>query len=371
MKIFLLGGPNIGPYHFARFAELAKLAPSFSYVKIPAGDVYRPWQNDTQEPSFNILQIAHLFDVWRFLTYQKPDILMTAGYNNNSLLAAGFWAKFNGIPFIVLNDSTWLDKGRSSIKEWGKALLVKNLYAASFVSGARAADYVVSLGIRKELIWFGVDVVDNAHFANSNIAAIPDLLLPDKYFLCTARLSQEKNIDGLLRAFDLYRGMGNDWHLVITGTGPLENKLINSVPEKLRSAVLWTGWGRYDSLPYMYQRASCFILPSISEPWGLVVNEAMAAGLPVLVSDKCGCVPDLCQNNVNGFTFDPYDYQELAEKMALISSGRLDTVKMGEASRQIIASYTPQKWAATIMDMCDTIMELKTSNRPLLRSFFL
>jgi 1,2-diacylglycerol 3-alpha-glucosyltransferase len=371
MKILLLGGPNIGPYHFARFSELARLEPNFSYVKIPAGDVYRPWQNDTQAPSFNILQITHLRDAWRFLTYQKPDILITVGYANNSLLLAAFWAKLNSIPCVLINESTWEDKSRVLVKELGKRLLISNLYDACFVTGSRAAEYAISLGLKKDFVWYGAGVVDNIHFANSNIAIAPDLLLPEKYFFCAARLSQEKNIDDLLRAFDLYRGMGGKWQLVISGTGPLENELISAISEKLQSSVLWTGWGCYDSLPYIYQKASCFILPSISEPWGLVVNEAMAAGLPVLVSEKCGCAPDLCQNNVNGFTFDPYDIQAMAEKMALISSGRLDTVKMGEASRQIIASYTPQKWAATIMDMCGKIMNLKTRTRSALRSFSL
>ena len=80
------------------------------------------------------------------------------------------------------------------------------------------------------------------------------------------------------------------------------------------------GFKQYDELPIYYGLAGAFIHASTTEQWGLVVNEAMAAGLPVIVSERCGCAPDLVENGRNGFTFDPYDVDALTHlmlKMAL------------------------------------------------------
>jgi glycosyltransferase involved in cell wall biosynthesis len=83
--------------------------------------------------------------------------------------------------------------------------------------------------------------------------------------------------------------------------------------------VLFPGFRKGKELGTYYGLASCFILPSLQEQWGLVVNEAMAAGLPVLVSQTSGCAPDLVQEGVNGFTFDPTNPMQLAELMEKIA----------------------------------------------------
>jgi glycosyltransferase involved in cell wall biosynthesis len=82
--------------------------------------------------------------------------------------------------------------------------------------------------------------------------------------------------------------------------------------------VHFFGFIQYDELPYFYNHAKALILPSWSDQWGLVVNEAMACGLPVLVSEKCGCAPDLVVNGKNGFTFDPNDPEEFLKGMEKI-----------------------------------------------------
>ena len=86
------------------------------------------------------------------------------------------------------------------------------------------------------------------------------------------------------------------------------------------------------------------------EQWGLVVNEAMAAGLPALVSNRCGCAPDLVEEGRNGFTFDPYDAEELARLMLRVSSMSEDgRAAMGQASREIISRWTPETFATNLM----------------------
>src|SRR6185503_4794941 len=82
--------------------------------------------------------------------------------------------------------------------------------------------------------------------------------------------------------------------------------------------------------------------------WGLVVNEAMASGLPVLVSDRCGCASDLVVNGRNGFIFDPFDVGAMSEFMLRMSGSVIDLAAMGAASRQIIANWSPATWAENL-----------------------
>jgi len=89
----------------------------------------------------------------------------------------------------------------------------------------------------------------------------------------------------------------------------------------------------------------------------LVVNEAMAAGLPVLVSRRCGCYPDLIKEGINGFSFDPFDNDELFNRMKEIVDGKHDLTKMGRASVDIIKDYTPQKAAKVIVDTIKFVID--------------
>jgi glycosyltransferase involved in cell wall biosynthesis len=126
--------------------------------------------------------------------------------------------------------------------------------------------------------------------------------------------------------------------------------------------VVFAGFQQVDAVPAYYGLASCLVLPSISETWGLVVNEAMAAGLPVLVSQRCGCVPELVQPGVNGYVCDPLDTEGLARLLGVMSSDTVDAGKMGEASRQIVAQYTPETWAQTLANCIERTLACKRGN---------
>ena len=103
------------------------------------------------------------------------------------------------------------------------------------------------------------------------------------------------------------------------------------------------GFKQYDELPVYYALAKTFVHPSTTEQWGLVVNEAVASGLPVIVSDRCGCVPELV--NGNGFTFDPFDEQELVERLSQMASLSDDERKsLSDASYGISANFAPKRF---------------------------
>jgi glycosyltransferase involved in cell wall biosynthesis len=117
----------------------------------------------------------------------------------------------------------------------------------------------------------------------------------------------------------------------------------------LSGRIEFAGFRQYPDLPECYARAGALVLPSWSDQWGLVVNEAMATGLPVLVSRHCGCAPDLVQEGRNGFAFDPHNLDELKNCLTRIAKmGTADWQAMGRASREIIAAYSPESFAQAL-----------------------
>ncbi len=206
-------------------------------------------------------------------------------------------------------------------------------------------------------IWEPYDVVDNDYFSRmaagvrTNRKAWRERLqLPERYFLYVGRLSQEKNLIRLLDAYRHYRTKRPEgWGLVLVGDGSQRVELEDFATANGIRNVLWCGFRQIDELPAYYALSDCFILPSTSEPWGLVVNEAMACGLPVLVSSRCGCVPELVYEEENGFSFDPYDTMALAgllERVASLDEPRRQV--MGAVSQKIISQYTPRVWAENL-----------------------
>jgi glycosyltransferase involved in cell wall biosynthesis len=122
--------------------------------------------------------------------------------------------------------------------------------------------------------------------------------------------------------------------------------------------VLLPGFKQYPDLPAYYGLASAFIHASTTEQWGLVVNEAMASGLPVLVSNRCGCAQDLVREGVNGFTFDPYNVEEMANVMLrLTETPKHRLTEMGDASRQLISAWGPERFARGLHDAAETALK--------------
>jgi glycosyltransferase involved in cell wall biosynthesis len=112
-------------------------------------------------------------------------------------------------------------------------------------------------------------------------------------------------------------------------------------------------------LPVFYGLADAFVHVSTTEQWGLVVNEAMASGLPVMVSNRCGCVYDLIREEYNGFAFDPYDVEQLARLMLRVAEMEdEERSRMGDASRRIIADWGPDRFARGLKEAIECAMRV-------------
>jgi glycosyltransferase involved in cell wall biosynthesis len=184
-------------------------------------------------------------------------------------------------------------------------------------------------------------VVDNAHFEKGQAQKEARPVL-----LCVARFAPEKNLATLISAFvksELVQG----WTLKLVGGGPLKEELQNQAAG--HPSVVFADWLSYAELPDLYASASFFILPSSFEPWGLVVNEAMSAGLPVVLSEECGCRPDLLGAD-NGFSFEAGNEKALIAVLNRISKLEPAALEaMGAASRQRIQSFSTRTWSQSFL----------------------
>ena len=355
---------NFGPYHFARARALARHVDLCS-IQFASTEALYGWSRLDTDLTLRTVcgGVYESTAAWRIavglrreLCAASPSVLLIPGYSAPAALAAALWGRLHGCRNILMSDSTALDHPRDRSKEWAKRLLVSNFFDAAIVSGCRAAAYVQRLGIPAGRVAYAYDVIDNDHFAASVEAArkgfTPDSLgLPCPAFLFVGRLAPEKNVAVLLEAFAAYRGAGGSWSLMLVGRGPLDNEL-RAIAASLGcgEAVRFYGYRHYQSILPFYAFAGALVLPSVSEAWGLVVNEAMASGLPVIVSNRCGCVNDLVEPGRNGFVFDPANPAELAGLMAGIE--RMDSAvrsRFGRRSREIIANYSLDTWTSSVL----------------------
>jgi glycosyltransferase involved in cell wall biosynthesis len=202
-------------------------------------------------------------------------------------------------------------------------------------------------------IFLGYDVVDNSHFregaakARSGAASERARLgLPPKYFLCVCRFEEKKNLGTVVRSYARYRLRSKrPWSLVIVGDGLLRPEIEAETAQLgLCGSVLFPGAISYEAIPAYYGLAGCFVHASTTEQWGLVVNEAMAAGLPLLVSERCGCAPELVRSGENGYLFNPGDPDGLAELMVRISENSERAAQFAGAGEAIIAQWGPERF---------------------------
>jgi len=293
---------------------------------------------------------------WSALEQTNPDVVAVNGWNNFGSLITADCCVRRAIPMIVMSESARQDEPRTWWKEMIKRRIV-DLYSAALVGGNRHVVYLVELGMPCERIFVGYDVVDNEYFrqraeeVRSQKSEVREKYrLPENYFLASARFIEKKNLPRLIRAYAEYREKPEltgsaPWDLVLLGDGPLRETLNSQLSTlNLHANVHLPGFKRYDELPVYYALAKAFVHASTTEQWGLVVNEAVASGLPVIVSDRCGCVPELV--NGNGFTFDPFNEQQLAElllRLALLPDD--ERKSLGDASCKIAANFAPDRFA--------------------------
>lgn len=282
----------------------------------------------------------------------KPDVVNITGYYDLAFWVVLFYCKIVGIKTILSNESTAGDHQRKGLKEQIKAFFVRQ-FDGFFNFGSLSAQYMLDLGAKPEQLLVNKNCVDN-----KSIRAIYDkakisraekqvqLGLPKKNFIFVGRLIPFKNLPLLLNAFyEASNKAKADWGLILLGEGEQKTELEKIISDNHFKGITFLPSVGWREVPTYLALSDVLVLPSYSEPWGLVVNEAMACGMPVIVSEKCGCAPDLVQNGKNGITINPYESKSLTDALLTFMDNPGEIERMGQCSEKIIEEYTPEKVA--------------------------
>lgn len=268
------------------------------------------------------------------------------------------WAKKNKKKFIMFDDAKPSQFKRNFLVQGVKNIITKQSDFLWLPSNEYDNEYTELLN-GKVPFFYGYDCVNNDLFKVSS-----KRVFNNNRIICVGRLVPIKNIDKLLRAWQQIELKGIDWKLSIIGKGPDYETLINlSAFLKLQN-VEFLGTVNNNDIPAHFYNSDVFILPSLSETWGLVVNEAMAAGLPVLLSNKVNAAHTLLHDGVNGFSFDPCDEDSMAETiLKYISLDFVHKKNMSAKSLSIISEMSYEKMGIQLEEALTQVM-LSTFKSP-------
>ncbi len=399
-----------GPYHYARVAALQKLAGAGKVHAIELANQTSWYDWNRAEEKVDLITLCPGAVVENLTFWQvfcrarrkfaelKLQVCILPSYSPKQSLAALLAAKSLGIRTVMMNESH-----AGTARAAGLAALVKRqlvgLFDAALVGGAPQKRYFNALGLAQEKIFIGYDAVDNDFFAqrteevrSQKSEVRTQYQLPEHYFLSLGRFVAKKNLPVLIRAYRkcLDSDRNNQTHLVMVGSGAEEPKLralcqelklpvydktaVESGKRKAEGrneppGVHFYGFRQIEENPVFYALADAFILPSLHEEWGLVVNEAMASGLPVVVSKTAGCAEDLLKLGrlpvpvqlsanlngrlsrlagrirQNGFVFSPKSIESLADALIFLAGAPGIRQQMGKASRECVSQFSCENFA--------------------------
>ena len=287
----------------------------------------------------------------------RPDVIVVSGYFLTTYWAVLIYGLMRRIPVVVTIDSTLNDRHQGKVKVVLKRLFCRFVDGA-LVYGERAKKYAEFLGVPSSRIFVRCQAAPNEILrslwqrARAEVGERKACLgVRARYnFLYVGRLAPEKNLRLLVKSFMQLRARckaAQEWGLIFLGTGPMRDEL---VAEKRDRDIVIADGVPWREVPLYMAMSDVLVLPSVSEPWGLVVNEAMVCELPVIVSERCGCVPELVSPN-NGRTFDPFDPESLVSAMEMmVGKSEEARAAMGRAGWAIVREFSPRNAASNMYE---------------------
>lgn len=267
----------------------------------------------------------HKKQVASILERFRPDFVVINGYVGGEHTTAIKYCQVYKIPYAIESD-TPLHIPSNKLKALAKKLylrrLLHNPYCYGFPGGTLQKENLVYYGIPEEKNYIMPMSVSAERLLEVS-EEIPEKetlkkkfgISDKKTFLFVGRLAKVKNVSLLIKAFQKIKEENSDTALLIVGDGTERVMLEQLVKEREIGDVIFSGYVVFPEIVQYYKMADVFILPSVHEPWGLVVNEAMIMGLPVIVSSDVGCRLDLIKDGKNGFIFESNNVKDLKRKM--------------------------------------------------------
>lgn len=318
---------------------LAHQAPTFSARVLPGWAFQRPPYDD-----------VHLNDPRPVLRHY--DLMILGGWAEPSYLLLAMLAPLQRTRVAFWIESTLNDLARTTWREQLKRWMLRRAVGA-LVPGKNAAAYLEWLGMPRPRIFTAPNAVNTMYFKQQANTLLPQrdtlrhtLGLVGVVILFVGRMVEAyKNVSLLIRAQQQLEARGHPASLVLIGEGEDRAAYERLVRELGVQRVQFFDFMNHDELCRYYAAADIFVLPSRSEPWGFVLNEAMEFGLPLVVTHAVGAAPDLVIEGENGFSVPPNDANALADALSQLVADESLRRRMGAASRQRIAAFTPEHWA--------------------------
>jgi glycosyltransferase involved in cell wall biosynthesis len=278
----------------------------------------------------------------------KPDVLLVVSWHIPAFRYV--LRHLDPRPLRVLcMDNQWHGTLKQRLGVLSSRWYLHPLYDAVFLPGERQACFAQRLGFPSNRVWRGLYCPDNESFARASTGAATR----PPSFGYLGRLTTTKGITDLLQAYELYRSVTADpWDLAVAGAGPLAGKIA------LYQGVKYSDFVQPRDIPTWLASIGCLVVPSRFEPWGVVIAEAAASGLPIIATEACGAGPHLVHDFVNGRIADTASVQSLAECMEYVSSATgNERATMGQISRSLASVYTPARWADTVLGSSARLIE--------------
>jgi glycosyltransferase involved in cell wall biosynthesis len=283
----------------------------------------------------------------RALRESRPDVVVVSGWSTFASQAAIVWCRRRGVPYLPLVESH--DLGPR--KGWRRAVKgavvprVLRRAAGALALGTASRDSLVERGAQRERVHIFANTIDVPEWEERQSglaqrrpelraelgAAVDDVLL-----LSVARLGSEKGLDVLVRGVAAARDP--KLLLVIAGEGP-QRREIEALAQELGVRLRLTGDLAAAKVAEAYAAADVFVLLSTRETWGVVVNEAAASGLPLVLSDRVGAAYDLLRDGENGFLVGAGDVDATGEAFKRLSADAGLRVRAGERSRELVRGW--------------------------------
>lgn len=245
------------------------------------------------------------------------------------------WGRKNNKKVIIFDDVKFTSIHRNAIVNFVKKRI--NKLADGYLVPSKDYDReYLKWGIASEDLYYGLNCVDNSFFSSD----FKKRGLGSRKIICVARLVPIKNLTTLLQSWRCIEDLNQDYQLLIIGDGP-EYETLNSMANELKLLrVKFLGMRKRDFIAKMLASSDAFILPSFLESWGMVVNEAMAAGLPVLLSDRINAGHTLLEDGVNGYSFNPYDGKQMSNAiLRYINLNEEEKIRMSSQALLAIKKY--------------------------------
>ena len=297
---------------------------------------------------------------------RRPGVLVSL-YAEPVFIAGWSLAKLRGVKtgFRVLKTyDRWVS--RHAAKNTVKRFLFRHVDAIE-TPGEEGKQFAIDCGALAERIFFATHTVDIDHYQTGRTNLLPqrDMLrealnLKGTTFIYVGRLWWGKGVNYLLEAFEtVQRQSAEPVSLLLLGDGPDEAKLKQACMERGIPNVVFAGFRQKPDLPLYYALADVFVFPTLGDPYGLVVDEAMACSLPIISTSAAGEIRDRIEEGVNGYIVPPEDSAALAERMLHLAQDAELRTRMGQVSADKIQGHTPEKWAEDFERIVEQLLRKK------------